>query len=71
MSYEKEQEKRENLGTHCNLASEHTLTKDTGIGNKHDILGVIPVTAGVFGTIIYQPLNPLNLKIKLMNNHFK
>jgi hypothetical protein len=54
MSYEKEQEKRENLGTHCNLASEHTLTKDTGIGNKHDILGVSPVTAGVFGTIIYQ-----------------
>ena len=52
---------------HCNLASEHT--KDIGIGNKHDILGVIPVTAGVFGTIIYQPLNPL--KIKLTNNHFK
>lgn len=52
---------------HCNLASEHT--KDTGIGNKHDILAVIPVTAGSFGTIIYQPMNPL--KIKLSNNHFQ
>lgn len=52
---------------HCNLASEHT--KDTGIGNKHDILGVVPVTAGSFGTIIYQPMNPL--RIKLSNNHFQ